>query len=47
MKELVTLEWLTELLAQIVTFIFCAAFFGVVAGITYALIVMARDFKFL
>lgn len=46
MKELVTLEWLTELLAQIVTFICCAAFFGAVAGITYALICLARDFKF-
>lgn len=47
MKELVTLEWLSELIAQIVTFICCAAGFGLVAGITYALIVMARNFKFL
>ena len=47
MKDFPAWEWLSELLAQIVTFIFCAAFFGAVAGITYALIVMARDFKFL
>ena len=47
MKELVTLEWLSELLTQIVTLIFCAGVLGIVGGITYALICLARDFKFI
>ena len=47
MKYFPAWEWLSELLARIVTFICCAAFFGAVAGITYALICLARDFKFL
>lgn len=45
--EFISLAWLTELLLQIATFFICAGAFGLVAGITYALIHMARGFTFL
>jgi hypothetical protein len=45
--ELTTWEWVAELIISITTLFACAAGFGLVAGITYALICLARDFKFL